>query len=101
MGLKALSLDQDPNTHGLGFLQAAPFQLKVFVRNFRVCLWGDQGLPDADCDEDNPPIHCTPDAIEGSTKVFISGIGVHRDGDLRSCGATTVSYPFNSKVFVG
>ena len=101
MGLQAISTDQDPNTDGAGFLQANPLQLKVFIKNFRVCLFGDFGLADLECDEDNPPTHCTPDAIEGSFKVHILGLGVHRHDDLRTCDATTVAFPFNSKVFAG
>ena len=101
MAEKAISIDLDPNTHGRGFLLANPAQIKVFIKNFRVCLFGDQAQPDSDCDDDHPPIHCTPFAIEGSFKVFIKNIGVHRHGDLRACEATTIAFPFNSKVFAG
>ena len=101
MGLQAISTDLDPNTHGLGFLQANPLQLKVFIKNFRVCLFGDLAQPDDECHPESPPIHCTPFAIEGSFKVHILGLGVHRHDDLRACDATTIAYPFNSKVFAG
>jgi hypothetical protein len=101
MGLQAISTDQDTNTDGEGFLQAHPAQLKVFIKNFRVCLFGDFALQDLECKPDSPLIHCAPAAIEGSFKVFIKNIGVHRHGDLRACEATTIAFPFNSKVFAG
>ena len=98
MGLQAISTDLDPNTHGAGWLQST-LQNKVFIENFRVSLFGDQAQPDSDCDDDHPPIHCTPFAIQGSSKVFILNIGVHRNDDLRACGAKTVA--INAKVFAG
>ena len=99
MGLQAISTHLDPNTHGAGFLQAR--QLKVFIKNFKVCLSGDLALQDLECHPDNPPIHCAPAAIDGSSKVYILGIGVHRHDDRRACDATTIAFPFNSKVFAG
>lgn len=99
MGLQAISTDQDPNTDGAGFLQANPAQLKVFIKNFRVCLFGDLAQSDSLCDDGDS--HCYPFAIEGSFKVHILGLGVHKHDGLRACGATTIAFPFNSKVFAG
>ena len=99
MAEQAIATDQDVNTHGAGFLQAR--QLKVFIKNFKVCLRGDLALQDLECHPDNPPIHCAPAAIDGSSKVYILGIGVHRHDDRRACDATTIAFPFNSKVFAG
>ena len=95
-----ISTDQNPNTHDFGFLQANPAG-KVFIKNKRVCLIGDLANPDADCDEDDAPIHCVPYAIDGSSRVFILNIGVHRHDDKRACGATTIADSSNSKVFAG
>jgi uncharacterized Zn-binding protein involved in type VI secretion len=118
-----IATDGDPNTHGLGNLEANPLQTKVYVGGARVCLgppstgvqsiarlvppgWatggvavGDFASPDSDCDDDHPPTHCFPYATQGSSQVFIKGIGVHRGGDGRWCGATTVAK--NGKVFAG
>lgn len=98
MGQQAISTDLDPNTHGAGFLQAL-IQNKVFIENFRVCVRGDIATEDSNCDDDHPPIHCTPNAIQGSSKVFILNIGVHRDDDKRACGAKTIASV--TKVFAG
>ena len=98
MALYAISTDLDINSHGGGALLAT--QVKVFINNFRVCLPSDPAPPDSRCNPENPS-HCAPNAVPlGSTKVFIGGIlGVHRHGDSRVCGATTVSG--NTKVFAG
>ena len=97
MALNPLAIDFDGNTHGAGSLLAT--QIKVFILNLPVCSIGDPGEPDNMCNQYNPPIHCNPNAIGGSVKVFINNRSVHRQGDQRSCGATTVSV--NMKVFAG
>ena len=97
MALSPLAIDFDGNTHGAGSLLAT--QIKVFILNLPVCLIGDPADQDLLCNPYNPPIHCTPNAIGGSVKVFINNRSVHRQGDPRSCGAVTVSV--NMKVFAG
>ena len=100
MGVQSISTFEDPNSHGAGFLQAS--QTKVYSNSLPVTLFGDTSLPDGNCDDDHPPIHCSPAAIEGSLKVFIQNRGVHRRADKRACGAVTVPLPASiQKVFTG
>lgn len=95
MGFLNLSTDQDICTHGLGQLQASQF--KVFTTNIPVCLFADVAWEDGICPESGGT-HCHPDALTGSLKVFVQDRGVHRFGDERLCGATTITKP--SKVWV-
>ena len=100
MGLRSISTGGDPNSHGAGFL--IPSQIKVNCRGIPIILFGDFSLPDANCDDDHPPIHCVPIAITSSVKVFTQGRGVHRRADKRACGALTVLSPTgNIKVYAG
>jgi len=43
-------------------------------------------------------VHASAVMVEGSSKVFINGIGVCRDGDLCSCGHAATG---SSTVFAG
>jgi len=98
MADKAIAIDLDPNSHGGGLL--IPSQQKVFIKNLAVVRMGDVALPDNECGEEGePPTHCSPDAIDGSSKVFVGNISVHLDGGYRSCNATTET--INTKVFAG
>lgn len=88
MGLLLISQVGDFNTHGGGAL--IPATPKVFINNFAACSIGTPASPDSLCDPTHRPLDCAPVAIGGSTKVFIGGTGIHREGDLRVCGATTM-----------
>ena len=104
MALYTVATDLDPNSHEAGSVEAT--QIKVFIKNFRVCLLGDPAGSDLQCSPLRPQ-HCAPNVIQGSLKVFIQGRGVHRHGDHRVCGATTtIGFPksleeSNTKVFAG
>jgi uncharacterized Zn-binding protein involved in type VI secretion len=93
-----IAVTWDMNTHGLGSILPGENQ-RVFANGITVSVTGDLALPDSDCKPDSPPIHCTPNVIWGSSKVFVQGIGVHRANDRRACGAKTVQMP--RRVFAG
>lgn len=98
MPAKPIAIDLDPNSHGGGSL--IPSQQKVFIKDLAVIRQNDLGLPDNECGEEGePPTHCTPNAMDGSSKVFVGNIAVHLDGGIRLCGATTET--INTKVFAG
>ena len=100
MAIRTISTGADPNSHGAGLL--IPSQIKVNCRGIPITLFGDLSLPDANCDDDHPPIHCVPIVITSSARVFTQSRGVHRRGDKRACGAVTVENPAgNIKVFAG
>jgi len=89
----------DPNTHGNGGLDASNNSGKFFVNGRKVVYLGSTAQPDDLC----IPLggaHCAPSATSASSKVFSEGIAVHRHGDSRACGATTV-VTNQSKVYVG
>jgi uncharacterized Zn-binding protein involved in type VI secretion len=99
MGLQSISTLGDRNSHGGGILQSS--QIKVYNNSLPVTLFGDQSSQDLNCSPIQP-VHCSPNATEGSLKVFIQNRGVHRRADKRACGAVTVPPPGAiQKVFAG
>jgi uncharacterized Zn-binding protein involved in type VI secretion len=90
------AVEGDPNTHGGGGL--IPSNPKtVFVEGKNVIEVSDPAFPDSFCPI---PPHCNPASISGSSTVFVYGNPVHRHGDNRICGATTI-VSGQSTVFVG
>jgi uncharacterized Zn-binding protein involved in type VI secretion len=76
------AVDGDPNTHGGGGLIAGHGST-VKINGLAVIVHGPD-LANAD-DLDDP----NPDTAAGSGTVKCYGFPVHRNGDLRTCGATT------------
>lgn len=91
------AVDGDPNTHGAGNLQVAgdssPSTVKINGKSVIV-----HESP-AEPDNLGHPLPPTSTA-EGSGSVFCYGKPVHRNNDLRQCGAQTVAQGQDS-VFVG
>ena len=88
----------DINSHGAGALIASNPQT-VFVNSIPVIEVQDDSNPDNLC----PPVgepHCNPYSVTGSGTVFVYNNPVHRNNDLRVCGAKTVVVN-QSTVFVG
>lgn len=90
-----ISVEGDENTHIEGALTASNNTGKVFIQGKKVNYLDAVGLPDL---EFHPPP--PTDASTASSKVFAEGIAVHRHGDARYCGATTIVTGQN-KVFAG
>jgi uncharacterized Zn-binding protein involved in type VI secretion len=78
----------DPNTHGGGGLIAANPQT-VRIGGIPVIEHSDPANPDSLCVPLGPP-HCNPATSNGSGTVFVYGNPIHRHGDSRICGATTI-----------
>jgi uncharacterized Zn-binding protein involved in type VI secretion len=94
-----ISVLGDPNSHGDGQLLASNNSGKVFINNLKVNYVGSSASADVICFVAGPP-HCDPLASSGSGKVFAEGMSIHRHGDSRVCGASTV-VEGQSKVFAG
>lgn len=80
-----VSVFGDNNSHGGGALQASNNPNKLFIGGLKVNIIDSMALVD--------DLMHTPgetDAASGSGKVFLVGIAVHRNGDSRYCGATTI-----------
>jgi uncharacterized Zn-binding protein involved in type VI secretion len=93
------AVEGDPNSHGGGALTATNPKT-VFVNNIAVIDHGpDSAAPDSLCGDDGGA-HCSPNTASGSGTVYVYGKPVHRQGDSRVCGATTV-VTHQSTVFVG
>lgn len=84
-----VSVFDDPNTHGNGQLDASNNTGKVFINGKKVVYLNSTARPDDLC-LPLGGLHCTPFATSASSKFFCEGIAVHRHGDSRACGATTV-----------
>ena len=84
-----ISVFGDINTHGAGELLASNNTGKVFIGGKKVVYINSDASPDDLC-----PIaggdHCNPKSESGSSKVSAQGIAIHRHGDSRNCGATTI-----------
>jgi uncharacterized Zn-binding protein involved in type VI secretion len=82
-----IAVEGDENSHGGGALIATggSSPQKVTINGKAVIAHPSPAEPDLFG-------HVSPlsDTAEGSSKVFVYGLPVHRDGDLRECGATTV-----------
>lgn len=91
-----IAVEGDENTHTGGALIAAggSSPQKVFISGKAVIVHPSPAEPDL--------LHPPPptDTAAGSSKVFVYGLPVHRHGDLRECGATTIATG-QSKVFAG
>lgn len=86
--MSLVSVKGDKNTDGNGDL-LADTQSKVKIGGKLVVCVTSNASQDDLC----PVVggeHCNPKAVQGSSKVKIAGLSIHRDGDLRSCGATTI-----------
>lgn len=81
-----VAVKDDGNTHGGGNLIPAN-PCTVFVEGINVIEHGDPAAPDGLCPL---PPHCSPNTAEGSDNVFVYGNPIHRHGDNRICGATTI-----------
>lgn len=92
-----IAVKDDQNTHIGGELLASggSSPQKVFINGKPVIVHPSPAKPDL-------LFHPLPptDTAEGSGKVFIYGLPVHRNGDKRLCGASTV-VTGQSKVFAG
>jgi len=85
----------DKNTHGDGDLICDNNPGKVFIGGKLVSFLGCQAAGDK---QDHPTGTTNPSTASG--KVFGCGIAIHRQGDMRQCGATTV-VSNQSKVTAG
>lgn len=97
MPSELISIHLDPNNHGEGNINAQTTH--SFVENTKICRVFDDAFNDNNCDDgDN---HCDPDPITGSgASVYVEGILVHRDTDIRTCGGRTVTNQV-SNVYAG
>lgn len=87
------SVKGDPNSHGGGALDASNTNGKMFIQGKEIVVVGSSAAGDL-------LLHPNPASASGSSKMFVNGISVHRNGDSRTCGAATVVVGQN-KVFVG
>lgn len=92
------AVEGDINDHGSGALIASNPQT-VFVNSIPVIEVEDNSNPDDLCGPVGPP-HCNPYSVTGSGTVFVYNNPVHRNNDLRICGAKTVVVN-QSTVFIG
>jgi uncharacterized Zn-binding protein involved in type VI secretion len=94
MPLIAVEGDESDHVGGALIAAGASSPQKVKIAGLNVIVHPSPAEPDM--------IHPTPltDTASGSSKVFIYGQPVHRDGDLRICGAVTVASG-NMKVITG
>jgi uncharacterized Zn-binding protein involved in type VI secretion len=90
------AVEGDPNSHGGGDLIASNPKT-VYINNISVIEHEDPANADSLCDSD---AHCSPSTSSGSSTVFVYGNPVHRNGDSRVCGATTIVNLQNT-VFCG
>ena len=82
------AVEGDTNTDGGGGLNAG-HGMTVFIEYKSVIVNGpDHADPDDSCPVDE--VHCDPMTSSGSGTVSCYGFPVHRKGDTRVCGATTV-----------
>ncbi len=84
----------DQNTHGGGELLASNNTGKIYINDKKVVYRLSEAMPD--------PIHPPAEtkAASGSLLVFGEGEAIHRAGDNRFCGATTI-VTGQSKVYAG
>jgi uncharacterized Zn-binding protein involved in type VI secretion len=91
----------DADSHGGGALNAdadsSPHT--VFINNLPVVVNLSHAAADSLCRPQDTP-HCDPYTTSGSGTVTCYGKPVHRNGDSRVCGATTV-VTHQTTVFVG
>lgn len=94
---KLCAVEGDENTHigGELFASSGSSPQTVKIDGIPVIVHPSPAGPDL---EGHPPP--PTDTAEGSGTVFCYGLPVHRHGDLRQCGATTV-VTGQSTVFIG
>jgi len=80
------AVKNDPNTHAGGAL-IPQNPRTVYIEGNNVIEYSDPAFPDALCPA---APHCNPASAEGSASVFVYGNPVHRNNDLRICGAKTI-----------
>lgn len=97
--MKLVSVIGDPNTDGGGSLNASNNTGKVFVNGLKVVYLNSTAQPDSLCIVFGGD-HCQPFASSASSKVFGEGIAIHRNDDMRACGASTIVIG-NTKVYAG
>jgi uncharacterized Zn-binding protein involved in type VI secretion len=85
--MSLIAVQGDENTHGGGQLIASggSSPQRVTINGIPIIVHPSP----ANLDDLGHPLPPT-DTAEGSGKVFCYGLPVHRDGDLRECGATTI-----------
>tara|TARA_R110000824_G_scaffold365603_1_gene554121 strand:+ start:116 stop:448 length:333 start_codon:yes stop_codon:yes gene_type:complete len=100
--MKLVALLGDMSDHGNGSINAAGVVASVLVNGKAIAVAGlGQGSAgDSLCDPNVTPNHCAfpvgvpgPGAGEGLLNVLAGGIPVHRVGDSRVCGGTTLLAP--------
>jgi uncharacterized Zn-binding protein involved in type VI secretion len=86
----------DENSHGGGNIITTTST--TFAESILVSKLNDPAKPDKLCSNN---VHCNPKTSSSSTTVFVEGLGSHRIGDSRVCGATTINSTGNSTVYIG
>ena len=92
MGEQLWAVKGDPNSHGNGRFET-PYNTSVLINNKPVIVKGDHA-------EGDNASHGDPRADTTSGTVYAYNIKVHRNDDLRDCGAKTVVEE-QTTVFVG
>lgn len=82
-----ISVDQDQDNVGGGAITAS--QHTVFINNKAVSVVGDNASSDSKFPSLHG-LHGDPTTASGSPNVFVTNKAVHREGDTRACGDTTV-----------
>lgn len=83
----------DSNDHGEGKLLCDNTNGKCFVEGKLICIINSNSQPDNGG-------HPNPKATTGSSKMFVNGLPVHRNNDLRDCGSKTIAIGQTS-LYVG
>jgi len=92
------AVDGDPNSHGSGGL--IPSGSTVYINGKLVIVHGSDAANPYDLCIPVGGAHCGPSTSSGSGTVNCYGKPVHRNGDSRACGASTV-VTGQSTVFSG
>lgn len=80
-----VAVQGDQNSHGGGALTSDNNPGKVFIGGKLVAPLGCTAQGD---NQEHPSGATNPSTA--SSKVFVAGIPVHRNGDSRACGASTI-----------
>ena len=95
MALAAVEGDENTHVGGELFAAGGSSPQKVKIGGIPIIVHPSPAGPDL-FGHPPPPT----DTADGSSKVFCYGLPVHRHGDLRQCGATTI-VTGQSKVNIG
>ncbi len=90
-----IAVEGDNNSHGGGALNAG--NSSVYCEGKLIATQTTTASADSICPI---PPHCAPSTSSYSSTVFVEGNVVHRIGDSRVCGATTIETG-NSSVYAG